>query len=178
MGAISPGKENGDRIRHGAVTSDATGHFVVDGLPNATIYLQTDLVGYDEPCSSTLYLNGADATTNLEMVSKSHPLPELATTLPSITGVVYEMTPNGRQPIAGAWIDYDVDGGMGLVEATTTTDANGRYAICNLSSLFEKFTGMGHIQEVAAGKTGYEWTWQDMYVAGAMQVDFELKPKQ
>jgi hypothetical protein len=164
------GSENsGAGYTRGAVTSDATGHFVVNGLPNATIYLQTDLVGYDEPCSSTLILNGADATANLEMVSKSHPLPELATTLPSISGVVYEVTPNGRRPVAGAWIWYDVMGGMGLGEATTTTDENGRYAICNLATL------PAWPPDVAAGKTGYQWVDQIVHLAGAMQVDFELK---
>ena len=163
---------NGSGYSRGAATSDATGHFVVNGLPNATIYLQTGLDGYDEPCSSTLYLNGPAATVNLEMVSKSHPLPDLATTLPSITGVVYEMTPNGRKPIAGAWIDYDPMGGMGLIEATTTTDENGRYAICNLATL------PPWPPDIAAGKTGYQWVDQTVNIAGAMQVDFELKPNQ
>jgi Bacterial Ig-like domain len=169
---------NGNGYSHYAATSDATGHYRVDGLPNtgdglpnATIYLQTDLEGYDEPCSSTLNLNGSNPTVNLEMVSKSHPLPELATSLPSITGVVYEMTPNGRKPIAGAWVEYDPMGGMGLIEATTTTDENGRYAICNLASL------PPWPSNVAAGKTGYQWVSQDLHLAGAMQLDFELKPQ-
>jgi len=157
---------------HGAVTSDATGHFVVNGLPNATIYLQADLDGYDQPCSTTIVLNGADASANVEMVSKSHPLPELAATLPSVTGTVYEVTPNGRKPIAGAWIWYDIMGGMGLGEATTTTDENGHYAICNLATM------PPWSPDVSAGKTGYQWVDQMVTLAGALQVDFELKPNQ
>jgi Bacterial Ig-like domain len=167
------GSQNGGAgYARGAVTSDATGHFVVDGLPDATISIQTDLQGYDQPCSTTIYLTAAGATTNLEMVSKSHPLPELATTLPSITGVVYEVTPNGRRPVAGAWIWYDLMGGMGLGGATTTTDENGRYAICNLATL------PPWSPDLEAGKTGYQWVDQIVQLAGAIQVDFELKPNQ
>jgi hypothetical protein len=49
---------------------------------------------------------------------------------PLLTGVVYEATPGGRRPVAGARVMLDGLGGMGLPVAETRTDADGRYVLC------------------------------------------------
>src|SRR5438045_9283760 len=107
------------------------------------------------------------------MVAESHPMPDAATTRPRITGMVYETTVDGRKPIPGAKVFFDPLGGMGLVAAITTTDANGRYAFCNVTPGLQ---GPGS-QRIDALKTGYVTDGQYVTVAGDMelQVDIELK---
>ena len=130
----------------GGTRVDAAGRFSVALLPNATIMLQGFLAGYDQPCAVTVSLGGS-ATADIELVSRDHPLPDLATVSPAIKGVVYEMTPTGKQPVAGARI-Y-IDQMMDLISATTTTDENGRYAVCRIPTF-----GWG--QTVYAVKDGYQ----------------------
>jgi hypothetical protein len=49
---------------------------------------------------------------------------------PSLTGIVYEMTPEGRKPVAGAqiWIEH----GFEIQTARALTGREGRYYVCNL----------------------------------------------
>ena len=61
---------------------------------------------------------------------------------PSLSGMVFEMTPEGRRPVADAWIAYDAlcmlldpdNGGtmLEVSEAAQRTDADGRYELCRL----------------------------------------------
>jgi hypothetical protein len=75
-------------------------------------------------------------------------LPADLTTPPLLTGLVYETTPAGRLPVAGASVE--ADDSIGLVIATTMTDANGRYQLCNLPAL--------RTFDVYAWKDGYGLT--------------------
>lgn len=162
---------NGSGYARGGTQSDANGNYTVTLLPAATIVLEGYAPGYDHPCANTVIFNGAAATENIELVAQSHPLPDLATTRPLIKGVVYETTPNGRKPIPGARIFFDPLGGDGLVAAITTTDDNGRYAVCNVTS------GPFWAQRVDATKDGYQDNGQNVSVSGnaEVQVDIELK---
>jgi hypothetical protein len=162
---------NGGYAR-GGTQVDADGRFSVDLLPRGTIVLDAYAAGYDMPCSTTIEFNGTNATANIELVSQSRPLPELATKPPSIKGVVYETTPSGRQPIGGARVFFDVMGGMGNLAATTTTDDNGRYALCQVTPGLGGWT-----QWIDVVKSGYVTSGQDVNVTGTkeLQLDIELK---
>jgi len=144
----------------------------VTQLPSATIVLEGYAPGYDHPCANTVIFNGTTATENIEVVAQSHPLPDAATTRPRITGLVYETTADGRKPIPGARVFFDPMGGMGLVAAITTTDANGRYAFCNVTPALPNWT-----QRIDAVKDGYVTNGQDVNVVGdtELQLDIELK---
>jgi hypothetical protein len=83
-----------------------------------------------------------------------------------ITGLVYESTPSGRKPIPGATI-Y-IDEFDDLLSSTTTTDQEGRYAVCNIPDFYGGVT-------VYAGKTDYQWNWQFTQLKALNQVDIELK---
>jgi hypothetical protein len=48
-----------------------------------------------------------------------------------ISGVVYELTDNGRQPLSNAWVGWEVL--LDAVVAETRTDAQGRYRLCGIS---------------------------------------------
>jgi hypothetical protein len=99
-------------------------------------------------------------------VSKANPLLAAATKPPVITGLVYESTPSGRKPVPGATI-Y-VDEFDDLLSATTTTDEDGRYAVCNIPDFYNGVT-------VYAGKIDYQWSWQFTQLKDLNQVDIELK---
>jgi hypothetical protein len=156
----------------GATQVGADGKFTVTLLPAAEIILEGYAPGYDQPCANTLAFNGSSATANIELVAQSHPLPDAATTRPLIKGVVYETTADGRKPIPGARIFFDPMGGMGLVAAITTTDENGRYAVCNVTPALN-----GWSQRIDALKSGYVTNGQDVSVVGdnELQLDIELK---
>ena len=62
----------------------------------------------------------------------------------TVSGVVFEVTETGRQPVAGASVGWEGD--MDLVVAHTLTDTSGRYLLCGLpetrlDSLFALKTG-------------------------------------
>ena len=123
---------------------------------------------YDQPCASIVELADSSAAMDIELVPKDHPRPETATSLPLITGIVYELKGGVRQPVAGAYLSFDTqrysDNDFPSL-ATTTTDASGRYAICRLPS-----SGNLH-----ATKNGYVPLYQAVSVKGSIQLDVELK---
>jgi len=163
---------NGSGYARGGTQSGPDGKFTVTQLPSATIVLEGYAPGYDHPCANTVIFNGTTATENIEVVAQSHPLPDAATRRPRITGTVYETTADGRKPIPGARVFFDPMGGMGLVAAITTTDANGRYAFCNVTPALPNWT-----QRIDAVKDGYVTNGQDVNVVGdtELQLDIELK---
>jgi hypothetical protein len=163
---------NGSGYARGGTQVGADGTFRVDLLPSGTIMLDAYAVGYDMPCSTTIEFNGTTATANIELVSQTRPLPDLATKAPSIKGVVYETTPSGRQPVGGARVFFDFMGGMGNLGATTTTDENGRYALCHVTP---GLAGWG--QRIDVVKSGYVTSGQAVSVTGTteLELDIELK---
>jgi len=42
------------------------------------------------------------------------------------------MSSDGLQPVAGAWVDFEPDGGSDWPAAVTLTDAIGRFSLCSL----------------------------------------------
>lgn len=162
---------DGHGYARGGTQSNADGKFTVTLLPAGTIVLEGYAPGYDHPCANTVIFNGSTATENIELVPVSQPMPDAATTRPLIKGMVYETTPDGKKPIPGATVYFDPLGGLGLVAAITTTDADGRYAFCNVTS------GPGWNQRVDAAKDGYVTDGQNVSVSGnaELQVDIELK---
>ena len=103
--------------------------------------------GYFQPCAVTVDVRG-DVVQDIEVVSAETlnslaPPRPLSVREPVMTGTVYEVTPTDRQPISGAIVSVSE---AGLVRATTLTDLNGRYFICNLPA-----TNVA----LGAGKEGY-----------------------
>jgi Big-like domain-containing protein len=151
----------------GGVESDAGGRYRIDLLPNTLIHLQGWAAGYNQPCGNVVILSGSEATVDIELVSENHPLPDAATAPPVVTGVVYEKVSDTRTPLAGVTMFFET--WWDLVSATTTTDANGRYAMCRLPDL-------SYPQVVSALKEGYKTQSQPVFVERAMrtELDFEL----
>jgi hypothetical protein len=92
-----------------------------------------------QPCAVTVE-PAADVTADIHTVPESGPLgaslpDELMPRKPILSGVVYETTPTGRRPLPQAWVSLDPIQGLGLVIASTLTDADGRYVLCGVPYL-------------------------------------------
>ena len=154
---------NGNGYASG-VDANADGVFTLQNLPDALIVLDARSQFYDQPCASIVNLRSATATANLEIVPSTKPVVEDAPSAPGITGVVYEHTPAGRQPLAGATVFFEFL--FEIVAATTTTDENGRYSLCSLP------TGKAVLTPV---KTGYVVTGHPITMNESMKIDLEVK---
>lgn len=81
-------------------------------------------------------------------------------------GVVRTNPPKGTVPHAKVWFETAMD----LVAATTTSDKDGRYAICNLPAFWS-------VQDFTVTADGYEKWYKGVSVSGAgiIELDIELK---
>jgi hypothetical protein len=113
--------------------------------------------GYVQQCPASATLDG-DASVNVRLTSiaaLSFARPAAAAGLRTVSGVVFEATSTGRQPVQGAMVAWEAgfDGGV----AWTLTDAAGFYFLCDLSrgdihGLFASKEGMvGTVPRVPAG---------------------------
>jgi len=117
--------------------SDDIGKYTVKGFPNGVFNVSAgDIengrfgVRYDQPCAVRIDLAAPTFTADVELFSVDSPMPDATRSPPLITGIVFEQTENGKRPIAGAKIFLETL--WGGAEARTTTDENGRYALCRV----------------------------------------------
>jgi hypothetical protein len=122
---------------HGPLRSDDLGLFEAPDLPDSHVSVDARKEGYMQPCAVTSDVRG-DVSVRVELMPTSAfdvvsaPRPQLAVE-PSVSGVVFETTATGRQPVAGAvvWLEET----MGITYANTLSDRSGGYFVCNVGSL-------------------------------------------
>jgi hypothetical protein len=120
---------------HAPLRTDATGRVSASFLPDSTISIW---VGgnwdFFQPCAVTLDLQSSVAI-DVELVAASTlnsldpPRPQTARE-PFLTGMVFETTVAGTQPVPGAQV-WASDA-LGDAHALTITDLRGRYFLCDL----------------------------------------------
>jgi hypothetical protein len=134
--------------RVGPVPTDGNGRYSFQVPSGASLRVQ--VAPPYQPCVATF-----DTTSNgghdVHVVTDSaqlgaHLPAELLTNFPVLSGVVFENTAEGRQPVSGVRVEVDMLWGMGDVSATTLTDSDGRYVLCGL---------VGNSPYVYASKAGY-----------------------
>jgi hypothetical protein len=155
---------NGSGYAASHVETDSQGVYSFPNLPNALIVMDARSASYDQPCATIVELKDTVATANLEVVSSKAPIVQTSPSPPAVTGVVYETTSSGRQPVAGAKVYFEFL--FETVAAVTTTDENGRYSLCSLP------TTNGWI---TPWKPGYITTSRPLTVSGIMELDLEVK---
>ena len=74
-------------------------------------------------------MSDADGVKDFEVVDSTVTRPETTTDSPTLSGVVYRKTGAGKQPVAGAVIEFEYSP---VIAATTITDKQGRYSLCQL----------------------------------------------
>jgi hypothetical protein len=126
-------------FRRSSGRSDASGHYRIPGIEAdfGSFWVSTWSGDrkYVQPCATTVTLN-ADANQDVTVTSRDNlaianslPLPAVPGTR-TISGVVFEVTEAGRQPVAEVMVGFE--GFMDFVSAWTFTDASGRYVLCGL----------------------------------------------
>jgi hypothetical protein len=135
---------------NGPMQSDGLGKFVAD-VPKSEVDVFASKEGYVQPCGVHMAVT-EDAEVRVEMQSIAslqsiNPLRPQLSSEPSVSGVIYEDTPNGRKPVAGArlWAGDP----MGINYATTVSDLAGGFYLCRLPA----------VTEVAISKLGFNETW-------------------
>ena len=121
---------------NGARFSQANGEYVLTNLPGgARVQVEVYKDGFIQQCAAPPMVMSSDATIDTQLVSRDNlsASPEGVTPTPGlrfITGVVYENTPAGKAPVAGAWVDYEPT--TEVFAAATYSDSEGRYMLCGI----------------------------------------------
>ena len=123
--------------------SDAAGRYTISGLPSlGPVWVSTAQTwgGYNAPyvhqCVTTVTVEG-DATLDVTISSTTDLVALNASTGPTppdsriVSGTVFEITANGRQPVSNVWVGWEASVMDGTV-AETRTDAAGHYRVCGL----------------------------------------------
>jgi hypothetical protein len=118
-----------------AAEISADGRFEFQVAKNST-WVSLFAGPYYQPCAVGFSPKGT-STADVSLVVDpqqlgAHLPPALMARTPTLSGMVYEQTPNGKRPIAGALVGLDGFGGDGVVIADTLTDADGRYMFCGV----------------------------------------------
>jgi hypothetical protein len=92
---------------------------------------------------------------------------ELLAETPTLSGVVFELTPDGeRRPIESAEVQTDGLGGLGWITAGTLTDEEGRYVLCGFQGETSTY--------VIASKAGFRPLQATTRLTGNTTLDIEL----
>jgi hypothetical protein len=123
---------NGPRL------SDAEGRYELSHLPEgAELQLQVYKDGYVQQCAAPPLVVGGQMRLDLQLVARANVSASGDTVPPSapgfrlISGVVYELTNDGRRPVPDAFVDYEPSDDSPA--AITRTDAAGRFLLCGIS---------------------------------------------
>lgn len=114
------------------VYADAEGRYTVGTLPKGSTVLVHAMGGLDragfhrhQPCVATAVVKGATVVD----VEFNHKDVRGSGGSPTVSGVVFETTPTGRQPVRDRQVLYYAPN---MLAAHTITDANGRYEFCKV----------------------------------------------
>jgi len=155
----------------GQIGVDASGRYVIPGLVAAPIVRLTWMpdwpmleLGLHQPCPANVSMPSADTQRDIEVVRSGSP--GFRYDSPTLSGIVYESTADGRRPLPHTRVLYSIDGSSGF-DAYTDTDADGRYIPCRIPR------GSGRL---GAGDCNDAVFWFPVEVNGDMSVDADLRP--
>jgi hypothetical protein len=117
------------------VVAVVNGHYVLGAEIGSRVKLTLAERVY-QPCAATVAVSG-DAVQDVHAVADPLQLganlpPQLRSQSPTLLGVVFEETPEGRQGVSDVQVAWDSSGGGDIEFATTLTDSAGRYVLCAL----------------------------------------------
>jgi hypothetical protein len=158
--------------------SDAAGRYTVTNIPAdfgsfSVLATYPEWGKYAQQCLTTVTLY-SDADRDVTLTSLQNraagnslrppPVPGTRT----VSGIVFEITKTGRQPIEGAWVGFTVDPSGDVTAAEAFSDASGRYLLCGLPE--------GRLSLLAA-KNGYsrDDMWKSVDAGSDTTLDIELR---
>jgi hypothetical protein len=140
-------ERSGQRV--GPVSSGADGRYSFT-VPTGAL-LRVQVAAAYQPCVTAVAATGntnRDVYIIVDPAQLGAHLPsELLVDAPTLSGMVFETTALGRQPVPAVRVELDMLGGLGDVSATTLTDSEGRYVLCGLGGVASTY--------VYATKSGY-----------------------
>ena len=122
--------------------------------------------GYVQQCAATATIQ-TDTTLDVGLTSLTNlsaARPASGPNSRTVSGVVYEATPSGRQPVAGASVDWIAVYYESV--ANTRSDATGRYLLCGLPQ--------GPISNLFVTKQGYRFSRLSVEPGLDTSVDIEI----
>ena len=156
----------------GQVPTDGNGSFSFRVPQGAQVRLQSAAPGAFQPCQVVVRAD-ADVMADIHVVLDpkqlgAHLPAELLGRTPVLSGVVFEQAGDGnRTQLADVRVELDGLGGLGWVAATTMTDADGRYVLCDL--------GDDPSSYLFASKAGYRLFESKVTLGGNTTLDIELR---
>jgi len=119
---------------HGALLTDGSGRYRMTGLPAGVhVWFQVYKDGYVQQCAVAQVTVQGDMAMDLALVSKANLTASTTQSAPglrSVSGTIVEMTSAGKQPVAGAFVDFEPL--EDFPAAVTNSDADGRFLLCGL----------------------------------------------
>lgn len=138
----------------GSSLTDASGRYQITFRPpedtSVTVWATASKDGYVQQCVAKTTMR-TDTSLDVPLTSLANlsvSRPRSPTGSRSVSGVVFEITPAGRQPVVDAWVGWDAL--VDWVVAETRSDAAGRYMLCGLpmeptSGLFALKVGYSNV---------------------------------
>jgi hypothetical protein len=131
---MTPGISYSYMYAHGPLLSDGAGRYRMTDLPDgAHLWFQVYKDGYVQQCAAPSVMIQGNLTMDLGLVAKSN-VTALATQAAAglrwVSGTIVEIAPTGKQPVAGAFVDFEPLEDLNV--ANTYSDAAGRFALCGL----------------------------------------------
>lgn len=132
---ITPGISYSYMYAHGPLLTDGAGRYRMTDLPSgANLWFQVYKDGYVQQCAALSLMIQGDLTMDLGLVANSNLTASVTQTaspgLRSVSGTIVEITPTGKAPVAGAFVDFEPLEDLNV--ANTRSDASGRFALCGL----------------------------------------------
>jgi hypothetical protein len=154
----------------GRVPTDANGRYEFSAPLGSRVRIHVGGLAY-QPCEVNVNVAG-DVTRDIHAVTDrlqlgAHLPAELLASAPTISGEVFETNEDGRHRLAEVRVELDGLFGLGLVTATTLTDADGRYVLCGLEGESSTY--------LFASKAGYQLFEKSVGVNGNTTLDIELR---
>jgi hypothetical protein len=133
---------------NGQFGTNSAGEFIAPNIPESQLSFWAVKQGFVQPCA----VNAAvppSGVVQIELVAEStlaaldppRPLLVLGTVL---TGTVFETVNGARQPVAGAGVEVNTEND--IVVATTKTDLQGRFFLCNVPSRALLYVGKAEFE--------------------------------
>ena len=139
--------------------TDDKGRYTAE-VPKRRVFVTAN-IGALQPCTANATVD-KDTTIDVQVVPVGSSFAAPPEAGPTITGVVYETTPQGRRPLRG--VDVWLEAGFeGWLVANTQTDGSGRFLLCRVNA---------PVQMIVSSRR--EWQ-QPLFGTGDMFFEIELK---
>jgi hypothetical protein len=149
-------------LHGGPLRTDVNGRFELLNLPQGvTVLLVVSKAGYVQQCAAPVVTVYGDTTVNAQLVPTAAVSGSLASLPPAavgfrhISGVIYTNPPEGKRPVAGAFVEYMPV--MDIPAARTFSDPDGRYVLCGIGAQETALIGASYSAEAFDSGRGIAW---------------------